>query len=664
MTTLTDIKGVGSATAEKLHQLGITDAAALFSFLPSRYVDLKTPVRAAQAEAGEFALFEGRVVSVGTPSKRGSKSFSVKLAEDGTKSGFSATFFNQPYLYASFEAGKSYRFLGKAGEGEVALVNPVFEPTDKIRNLEGVFTVYPLRGIIGQNTFKRILSSALDLAREEKTMPPEVLAALNLSHFPKSLDDARKGRSSLAAYDVAAAIKIYKKASGRGDSRRKVFYNLPKSIIVDFEKHITLTPSETQRKAMEDIALDLGSAHNMARIVSGDVGSGKTLVAFFAAFAAARAGLQCAVMAPTEILAEQHARKFEPLAKSAGISFATLTSSTPRETAQEVKEGAADGSISVFFGTQSLISKDTEFKNLALAVIDEQHRFGVHERAELQNKGAGDVLTLTATPIPRSLALAFYDDIAISRIERRADAPSNITSKAVSGAKLADMLAYVAKKCKEGEQAFIVCPSIRDSEGFETLSALGFEKEYGKIFDGVQMKVLHGRMSGAEKDAVMRAFSKGKLPLLVATTVIEVGVDTRASLMCVLAAERFGLASLHQLRGRIGRDGRHADFFMHIKKPTEKALARISALIECRDGAEIAERDFEMRGAGDLLGTVQSGATLTPALGLPLTPAVLRAAKDICDSADCAATDFFLRSFAPEKYADFAERVVKITLNS
>ena len=216
MTTLTDIKGVGSATAEKLHQLGITDAAALFSFLPSRYVDLKTPVRAAQAEAGEFALFEGRVVSVGTPSKRGSKSFSVKLAEDGTKSGFSATFFNQPYLYASFEAGKSYRFLGKAGEGEVALVNPVFEPTDKIRNLEGVFTVYPLRGIIGQNTFKRILFSALDLAREEKTMPPEVLAALNLSHFPKSLDDARKGRSSLAAYDVAAAIKSTKKCPGEG----------------------------------------------------------------------------------------------------------------------------------------------------------------------------------------------------------------------------------------------------------------------------------------------------------------------------------------------------------------------------------------------------------------------------------------------------------------
>lgn len=216
MTTLTDIKGVGSATAEKLHQLGITDAAALFSFLPSRYVDLKTPVRAAQAEAGEFALFEGRVVSVGTPSKRGSKSFSVKLAEDGTKSGFSATFFNQPYLYASFEAGKSYRFLGKAGEGEVALVNPVFEPTDKIRNLEGVFTVYPLRGIIGQNTFKRILFSALDLAREEKTMPPEVLAALNLSHFPKSLETRGRAGAVLPPTMSPPQSKSTKKCPGEG----------------------------------------------------------------------------------------------------------------------------------------------------------------------------------------------------------------------------------------------------------------------------------------------------------------------------------------------------------------------------------------------------------------------------------------------------------------
>ena len=234
----------------------------------------------------------------------------------------------------------------------------------------------------------------------------------------------------------------------------------------------------------------------------------------------------------------------------------------------------------------------------------------------------------------------------------------------VPDAKLDGLVDYVAKECKSGKQAFIVCPSIRDSEGFETLSVESFSKKYADRLEGVSCAVLHGRMTPERKREVMSAFSRGELSLLVATSVVEVGVDTKASVMCVLAADRFGLASLHQLRGRVGRDGSQAYCFLHASHTSERALRRLSAVTECNDGAVVAERDFEMRGAGDLLGTVQSGATLTPGLGLPMTPGVLKAARELPACKAKAITEYFLSSFAPETYRKFAEKVVRVTLDS
>ena len=237
-------------------------------------------------------------------------------------------------------------------------------------------------------------------------------------------------------------------------------------------------------------------------------------------------------------------------------------------------------------------------------------------------------------------------------------------TKLVSDAKLEGMLRFVAEKCREGEQAFIVCPCIRDSEGFETLSIAGFEREHGDVFADIPHALMHGRLSGKEKDEIMTDFSKEKIKLLVATSVVEVGVDTKASIMCVLAADRFGLASLHQLRGRIGRDGRASYCFLHTTSTSERALTRLFAVVECTDGAEIAERDFEMRGAGELLGTVQSGATLTPALGLPMTPKVLAAARALGEEERGRISAYFSSVFAPELYAAFTEKVVRVTLDS
>ena len=666
MIALRDIKGVGQATLAKLAELAITTPAELALFLPSKYLDLGSPARAAEAECGQFCILEGVVVGKTTPSKRGTKSFTVRLKDcfDAQGGGFKATFFNQPYYHSAFEEGKRYRFLGKPQEGEVTLVNPVFESAEKLRNLEGVFTVYPLRGVVGQSVFKKLVRAVTDALTAAGSLPAEMLDALTKAHFPATSEEAEKGIELLAAYDAATAVTIYKNTVNRGGIERKVFYNLPNDIILRFVSSLSLTPTPSQMRTFDEIVRDLTSRSDMSRIVSGDVGSGKTLTAFFAAVCAATAGHQCAVMAPTEILASQHAAKFAPVAERLGVEFALLTSSTPKIEAESVLSGLERGQIKVVFGTQSLLSERVRFKDLSLAVIDEQHKFGVNERAELQNKGARDVLTLTATPIPRSLALTFYDDIAVSRVERRADAMPDISTKVVSQAKLGDMLRFVAERCAAGEQAFIVCPCIRDSEGFETLSVNGFEREYGEVFRDIPHAVLHGRLSGEEKERIMGDFAAGKLSLLVATSVIEVGVDTKASIMCVLAADRFGLASLHQLRGRVGRDGRKAYCFLHLSGKGERALARLKALSECNDGAAIAEKDFEMRGAGELLGTVQSGATRTPALGLPLTPSVMKLARELPAESKARVYECLTSVFAPDVYREFAERVVRITLDS
>lgn len=667
MKTLGAIKGVGKATLEHLEALGIATPEELLFFVPSKYIDPKTPTPVLEAETGQLCLFEGEAVSATEPSRRGTKSFTVTLKDtlDPRRTTFRAVFFNQPYYRRVFSEGTVYRFLGRLAGGEALLTNPVFEAANNVRTLNGIIPVYPLKGTIGRTAFSKIVKSVLEEMRAESVGNMLTLAEdLRKIHFPNTLEEAEQGMRALACYDVATAIKIYKNTVNRGDTQRKVFYKIDNSIILDFENSLSVTPTDTQRKTFYEIFDDLASDKNMSRIVSGDVGSGKTLTAFFAAFCAARAGHQCAVMAPTEILADQHARKFAPIAEKTGIRAALLTSSTAADKAKKILQGVANGEISVIFGTQSLLSERVRYRDLTLAVIDEQHRFGVNERAELQNRGAQDVLTLTATPIPRSLALAFYDDIDVSHIERRAEAAPNIRTRIVTDTKIDDMLNYVADECKKGVQAFIVCPAIRDSEGFETLSVESFVKEHAARFNGVEYRVLHGRMSGEEKERVMNDFSKGKIKLLIATSVIEVGVDTSARIMCVLSADRFGLASLHQLRGRVGRDGAEAYCFLHVHNCSEKAIARLRILTEFADGTQIAEHDFEMRGAGDLLGTRQSGSTSTPALGLPLTPDVLRAARGLPDDLKEFVTSYFAEKFAPKVYEAFAEKVIRVTLDS
>lgn len=675
MLTLKDVKGVGDATIKKLHDLGINNVFEVFSFLPRKYVDLKTPVKVLDAEPGQLALFEGRVEKVSAVSMRGKRSFFVTFSDnlDGNRIFFKSTFYNMPFLHDSFEIGQNYRLLTRLSNdiGSLSVVNPSLEKAEKISKLDGIYTVYPLRGVFGQNAYKNIVYSALDTLKNvgyDDTILSKVSRDLancfELAHRPTSVEIAQRAVNALASIDVAIMLSIYRKLRDNTQKLRKVFYNFDNFRIVDFENALGFKPTITQTQAFEDIMADLTSPYCMSRIVSGDVGSGKTAVAFFAMCLASFSHRQCALMTPTEILAKQHAEKFAPLAKLLGINFALLTSSTSTSERKRILSELKDGEIDCIIGTNSVVGDEVEYKDLALAIIDEQHRFGVNDRAKLEKKGAADVLSLTATPIPRSMALTFYDDIAISRIEKRADAKTSVKTTVTSD--IAFALKSIVASLKDGKQAFIVCPSIVDAEGNDLMSIESFLRDFGGYFEDFECSVMHGKLSNEEKESAMKDFSSGKTRLLIATTVIEVGIDTKASEILILNADRFGLASLHQLRGRVGRDGSPANCILYSSNKGEKAIERLSTLEKSNDGQYLAEVDFAMRGAGDFIGTKQSGISLTPIFGLQMNGEVLGNAKSYADTLSSLSLNelLALTHCSRTKVDDFVEKISKVTINS
>lgn len=636
MLTLRDVKGVGDATIKKLHDLDIHSVFEVFSFLPRKYIDLKEPIKVLDAEPNQLCLLEGRVESVSGVTRSKTKSFFVVFSDNlaSNKVYFRAMFYNMPFLHDGFSIGQSYRLLARLTNdiGSLTVVNPSLEKIERISKLDGIYTLYPLGNVMGQNAFKNIVYSALDsvkgltyegsLAKINK----DLSSCFEAAHRPASVNIAQRAIDSLASIDLAIVLSIYRKLRNNTQKTRKVFYNFNNFRILDFLSTLSFQPTDSQRKAFEEIYADLNSNEYMSRIISGDVGSGKTAVAFFALWLAAKGGKQAALMAPTEILAEQHAKKFGSIAKESGIRYALLTSSVCQSERKKILAGLKNGYYQCVIGTNSLVSDDVEYQNLALAVIDEQHRFGVNDRAKLEQKGACDVLSLTATPIPRSMALTFYEDIAISRIEKRQDAQTNVKTSLYSDLQAA--VEFIANKLKEGKQALIVCPSIVDAEGNDLLSIESFLRDFGNLFSDFSICVMHGKLKNDEKEQAMADFSSGKTQLLIATTVIEVGIDTKASEILILNADRFGLSSLHQLRGRVGRDGSEAHCLLHSSNKGEKAIQRLETLEKSNDGQYLAEMDFAMRGAGDFLGVKQSGRSLTPIFSLQINAQILSNAKE------------------------------------
>ena len=675
MLKLCDVKGVGKANEKKLEELGIGSVFGLFSFLPRKYIDLKKPIPVLEAEAGSLCLLEGRVEKISAVAQGGKHSFFVSFSDNlaNNKIFFKATFYNMPFLHDTFEVGQNFRMLTKLTNdaGVLQVINPTLEKLDKISKLDGIYTVYPLKSVFGPNAFKNILYSALDAvnaAREEGAfdeISDDFFDCFESIHRPKSIDEAEYAVDSLAAIDLALSLEIYRKSRKNSKKQRKVFYNLDDFRIDDFKNALGFESTPSQTAAFLDILNDLNESSCMSRIVSGDVGSGKTAVAFFAMYLAHCSGRQAALMVPTEILAKQHAEKFEKIASALGIEFALLTSSTPLIERRYVLDGLKEGRISCVIGTQSLVGEDVFYKDLSVAIIDEQHKFGVNDRNKLEQKGASDVLSLTATPIPRSMALTFYNDIKISHIEKRESAKTNVQT--VLTYDLTFAVEKIVECAKSGKQAFIVCPAIEDSEGFESYSIERFLAEYSHQFNNLNMSILHGKLSNEEKTEAINKFYNKETSVLLATSVIEVGIDTLASEILIVNADRFGLASLHQLRGRVGRDGSSAVCYLHSGNNSEKSKERLDALCKSNDGQYLAEVDFSMRGAGDFLGTKQSGASLTPIFALNMSAYVLENAKKYADEKLAKLPlDHLLRLTrgSKEKVDEFLEAIGRVTLNS
>lgn len=675
MLTLRDVKGVGDATIKKLHDLDIHSVFEVFSFLPRKYIDLKEPIKVLDAEPNQLCLLEGRVESLSGVTRSKTKSFFVVFSDNlaNNKVYFKAMFYNMPFLHDGFSIGQSYRLLTRLTNdiGSLTVVNPSLEKIEKISKLDGIYTLYPLGNVMGQNAFKNIVYSALDsvkgltyegsLAKINKDLG----LCFEAAHRPSSVNIAQRAIDSLASIDLAIVLSIYRKLRNNTQKTRKVFYNFNNFRILDFLSTLSFQPTDSQRKAFEEIYNDLNSNEYMSRIISGDVGSGKTAVAFFALCLAAKGGKQAALMAPTEILAEQHAKKFGSIAKESGIRYALLTSSVCQSERKKILAGLKNGYYQCVIGTNSLVSDDVEYQNLALAVIDEQHRFGVNDRAKLEQKGAVDILSLTATPIPRSMALTFYEDIAISHIKKREEAKRNVSTKVYDD--LHSAVDFVIDKLKRGKQAFIVCPSIVDAEGNNLMSIESFLRDFGNLFSDFSICVMHGKLKNDEKEQAMADFSSGKTQLLIATTVIEVGIDTKASEILILNADRFGLASLHQLRGRVGRDGSEAHCLLHSSNKGERAIQRLETLEKSNDGQYLAEMDFAMRGAGDFLGVKQSGRSLTPIFSLQINAQILSNAKECAEKnlSNLSLSELLaLTRTSKSGIDDFLAELGAVTLNS
>jgi ATP-dependent DNA helicase RecG len=537
------------------------------------------------------------------------------------------TYFNphRDYLQRLFPVGERRYVSGTTAlyDGVLQMVHPdrVVDEAG-LKQLPLVEPVYPLTEGLGLGQVRKAVDAALaKLPQLPEWQDPPWLAArrwpafadaLRLLHRPGEPDDVRPDGAawSRLAFDEflagQLALALVRAHTRRPGGHRNVGDGSTRARIIDALPY-SLTAS--QRRAVADIVADLGKPQRMLRLLQGDVGSGKTVVALMAAAAVIESGRQSALMAPTEVLARQHLKTIAPLAEAAGIQIAILTGRERGRERAQMLERLAQGDLDLLIGTHALFQDDVVFKDLALAIVDEQHRFGVHQRLALAHKGeAVDVLVLTATPIPRTLVLTYFGDMDVSELREKPAGRLPVDTRTVPLGRIAEVAAAVGRALDRGERVYWVCPLVEESEATDLAAAEDRFAELKQRF-GPAVDIIHGRLKGAEKDAAMARFAAGETRLLVATTVIEVGVDVpEATVMVIEHAERFGLAQLHQLRGRIGRgSGRSTCLLLYRAPLGETAKARLAIMRETEDGFRIAEEDLRLRGEGDVLGTRQSG---------------------------------------------------------
>ncbi len=616
------LKGVGPARYELLKKIGIYTVKDLILYYPRVYEDRTEIRKIAELIEGESVLFkgmlEGRMI---TSRVRNKMTISKGYITDGSYS-LKVIFFNQKFINSYLKENEEYLFYGKIEKeaNEFKVVNPVIYNINQLEKIKGVYPIYPLTKGLSQKYLFTLISDVLSKNLELKEILSEEILkkyslcsreyAIKKIHMPKDFKEVAIARNRLIfeeLFMLTIALQMMKNNNKRQIKKREY-----KDVEIDeFLNLLPFTLTNAQNNVIEEIKKDLKRSIPMNRMVQGDVGSGKTIVAAAAIYIAVKNGYQAAMMAPTTILANQHYTGLKKYFDKLGIRCEIITSNTTKKQKQSIIEKLEFGIIDVIFGTHALIEEDVRFKNLALVITDEQHRFGVNQRIKLSSKDEDvETLVMTATPIPRSLALLLYGDLDLSIIDELPPGRKKIATFVVGSNMEERIEKFIEKQIDEGRQIYVVCPLVEESENVDELKSV--EKVYNEYISSnlkkYKVEYLHGKMRPKEKDEVMLRFASGTTNILVSTTVIEVGVDVpNATCMIIEDSDRFGLAQLHQLRGRVGRGEHESYCILKTKSKSKVAHERLKIMERSDNGFEIAEKDLELRGPGDFFGIRQSG---------------------------------------------------------
>ncbi len=693
------VKGIGPRIAEILAAKGISTVDDLLHYLPFRYEDRLNPRGIAELRAGEMATVIGEVRNSGLFRTRKMPIFQLTVGQGRTR--LKCLWFHGAYLQDKFKPGQMIALYGKVEQdrsGELQIIQPQFEilgeageegsnsAEKKAAESLEIGRIVPIYESVGQGRltprwFRRIIRTALDNLTPDlpEPIPAAVRAHLGLVsprealwnvHWPEpgeSLEDLQSSRTPAHVrmiFDELFFVELGLELKRRQQKAQTgIAFRLDERVRAAIKKILPFHPTPAQKRVLKEIAGDMEKPCPMRRLLQGDVGSGKTIVGFEAAIIAIENGFQVALMAPTEILAQQHYFSARRILENAGYRIVLLTGSLEADRKREIRRHIAQGSAQLVIGTHALLEEKVEFANLGLVIVDEQHRFGVMQRLKLMRKSSDgddhsralpgpagsehamsgaegarpqtaaaepDVLVMTATPIPRTLALTLYGDLDVSVLDELPPGRTPIVTRRVADERSAEVWNFVRKQVAAGHQVYVVYPVIEESEEGELKAAIKMYRELsGRVFADLKVGLLHGRLDADLKDQVMRMFQKGELQILVATTVIEVGVDVpNATVMVIEHAERFGLAQLHQLRGRIGRGAAKSYcILMTGGKITEEGERRLDAMVRTNDGFQIAELDLELRGPGEFFGTRQAGMPDFRAANLIRDRKLLEAAK-------------------------------------
>lgn len=642
------VSGIGPKREAALRADGVETVGDFLAHTPRAYVD-RSKRSALTEQTDQPVTVEAVITKKGTVRhiRRNLSLFHCDIEDDGGHRG-RVTVFNQPWLSDRLEEDQWYYFFGKIDESKEmpVMANPQFVPVDKPGSFFDLTPIYSKISGLGSEGVHKIVSRILKPKNQSDALDvPEILpdwlrkkydlesaeAMLDDLHLPKTAADVERGKRRMK-FEEALKINIgIMKNRVAGEMSNVHLYHL--ASITRFENGLPFALTAGQKKVLSEIEADLLSGKVMNRLVQGDVGSGKTIIAVACAYWMALGGYQCAYMAPTEILARQHAKNFDAFLAPYGIAVTLITGSMKEKERANALAHIESGEAQVIIGTHALFQKDVRYYNLGMVITDEQHRFGVHQRGVFADKGERPhMLVMSATPIPRTLALVLYGDLDLSVIDTMPEGRKPVKTYFYTEKAMSKILTFMAKSMSEGRQCLIVCPFIDDSAEMEGVrDTQSVYKSVQQYYKGLyRVGCLHGKMAAADKQAVIDRFNDGDLDLLVATSIVEVGIDVpNLTVMAVMSADRFGLSQLHQLRGRVGRGGQQAYCFLISNNLGEKTVERMKVIVNHHDGREIAEADFRLRGPGDVLGTRQHGLPSLSALDPAADSGLIAETKDV-----------------------------------